>query len=671
MDGAEHENGKIVVHNVTRPTTVVVKTRQLAEVRTNATACEYELDAGRYVGDSATIVATADENYYIDKISINGIESEFELNAAGVATAEFVLESSNEIDCVALGRQVVLSVDENITATANGEEVESDTVHYGDKITLKAAAKSGDDAFGYMLLNGDKFVTDSVYEFSIENDTTVTSRYRGANSRVIYYDANGGEAVVAPSINFYDIGDRVFLNNLYDKASGEAVFARDGYVLSEYNTQADGSGEAHSLGAMILMPPDNMTLYCVWEKETEAEAFEYTATDSEVTITGMLDTAIEKVVIPERIEGKPVTTIASNAFSACKQTKSIHLNNKIRTLENDAFKDCEKLEKLTFFNNMTSVGEPLFTGSSLKTMAYNDTVGAFHDGRYSTIADGMLTLQNQNREPRVIIVSGSSGEHGINPYIFNREFNSEVLNLGHYASMNIINVLDIVSKFTIADDIVILSHEPHSICYLEDMGLLNTPIAHYHQWSNCDVLRYMDFSSDNLYDCTTIRMICKKTAGIDGYHVDEWGTFCGWLSFKNDESKTFKNAKVTYSSVDFESIDYSGLKRNAELIRDRDAKIYWTFPGHYKKDMTEAEEATYRAEQAEFMENIKTRIAPIMPIISDPKDYELPLTFMYDSIWHPTNYNVVGQETGAKIRTRRLIADINAQLEKEGVQYAG
>ncbi|MCH1507480.1 MAG: leucine-rich repeat domain-containing protein [Verrucomicrobiales bacterium] len=119
----------------------------------------------------------------------------------------------------------------------------------------------------------------------------------------------------------------------------------------------------------------------------QAGLFKYTLNEGKVTISDYPEDAVGDVVIPAKIDDKPVTAIANDAFSGCvgltsitipkgvtaigasafydcSNVTSITIPNSVATIEFSSFSDCSSLTSVTFPKSVTSIGWYAFSGCS-------------------------------------------------------------------------------------------------------------------------------------------------------------------------------------------------------------------------------------------------------------------------------------------------------------------
>ena len=117
----------------------------------------------------------------------------------------------------------------------------------------------------------------------------------------------------------------------------------------------------------------------------EPKIFAYTVSGGEVTITGFASgfdvPENYDLVIPDEIEGKPVTKIGSDpynfdgAFGGNSKLKSIVIGSNVQTIDNKSFQYCTNVTDITLSESLITIGEQAFTGcAKLKDLNIPDEV---------------------------------------------------------------------------------------------------------------------------------------------------------------------------------------------------------------------------------------------------------------------------------------------------------
>lgn len=78
------------------------------------------------------------------------------------------------------------------------------------------------------------------------------------------------------------------------------------------------------------------------------DIFDYTELDNQIIITGLKNDTIEtSIIIPKKINGKPVTQIAERAFKKSHIT-GVQIGENIKNIELAAFEDCKELVSVVY-----------------------------------------------------------------------------------------------------------------------------------------------------------------------------------------------------------------------------------------------------------------------------------------------------------------------------------
>lgn len=120
------------------------------------------------------------------------------------------------------------------------------------------------------------------------------------------------------------------------------------------------------------IPAELTTDFVKGYPETDASQFEVTETEDSVTISSYIGSD-EIVVVPEQINGKPVTVIDIRAFAQQNSLRAIKLANSIKEIKSEAFFNCSNLEIIVCGACLEIVEDYGFAaGTALKFVELND-----------------------------------------------------------------------------------------------------------------------------------------------------------------------------------------------------------------------------------------------------------------------------------------------------------
>jgi hypothetical protein len=110
---------------------------------------------------------------------------------------------------------------------------------------------------------------------------------------------------------------------------------------------------------LLLVPKLTLLLLSFRLTALQAQDYLYTVDNGAVTITHYVGTNAS-VIIPDTLEGSPVTAIGLWAFQWNTNLQSVTIPNTILTIATGAFYQCTNLTSVTFGDHLASIGESAF-----------------------------------------------------------------------------------------------------------------------------------------------------------------------------------------------------------------------------------------------------------------------------------------------------------------------
>lgn len=134
----------------------------------------------------------------------------------------------------------------------------------------------------------------------------------------------------------------------------------------------------HEVTDIAVGIASNVTLYAKWEEDYLI----YEEFDDYVAVVGLRQ-PLTHVVIPATYNGKPVTTIAENAFEYQLLIENITLPDTLTTIGNYSLK-CENLRSIDLPEGLLSIGDSVYSGAyDLKEIVIPSTVTHLGTGVFS------------------------------------------------------------------------------------------------------------------------------------------------------------------------------------------------------------------------------------------------------------------------------------------------
>ena len=127
----------------------------------------------------------------------------------------------------------------------------------------------------------------------------------------------------------------------------------------------------------------------------ESTDFEYVIEDGQAKIT-KYDGHEQYIVIPDSIEGVPVTEISFYAFEANYDIVSVQLPESVTLIGEGAFMDCASLEEINIPEAVTGIDRGAFVGcASLREVTIPENVAYVREEAF-TACEGMISLWIEN-----------------------------------------------------------------------------------------------------------------------------------------------------------------------------------------------------------------------------------------------------------------------------------
>lgn len=267
----------------------------------------------------------------------------------------------------------------------------------------------------------------------------------------VIYEPNGGWGETTTKVYSMSTHPRPNTEN------GQAMFEHPGYTLVSWNTQPDGSGTRIGLGSRFTAEPEQ-TLYAQWVQWTPAEDFRYTVTQfGTVTINAYLGTE-ETVVIPNEIEGCPVTMVAASAFRD-SMLRHVVLPVNMDQVAPDAFKN-SMVETVTMFDNIITISDSSFDGcANLKTLYINaiEAPYGYSFRKESMFADKVDMLILAQGRKKMVFYAGCSVWYNLNGTDAHKAFGDEyvILNMGLNGTVNSAVQMNILGAYLEKGDVLV------------------------------------------------------------------------------------------------------------------------------------------------------------------------------------------------------------------------
>ena len=119
---------------------------------------------------------------------------------------------------------------------------------------------------------------------------------------------------------------------------------------------------------------NNVCTGCGAEKLVPTEGLEYTDKGEYAELSGIGEATDGNIVIADEYNGKPVTSIAENAFSWKALPTSIVIPDSVTSIGDGAFQGCSSVTSITIPVGLTTIGKSVFYGLGITSVEIPDGV---------------------------------------------------------------------------------------------------------------------------------------------------------------------------------------------------------------------------------------------------------------------------------------------------------
>ena len=302
----------------------------------------------------------------------------------------------------------------------------------GTEISVHAVPSEG-SAFhcwtvgGYLAEGGTAVNYARDFSFPLTEDTRLYANFRGRDSALVLYHANGGTVLKNGDGTALSEGDPddvcwddfSLAYYLYPNALAEmGYFRRDGYTLIGYSTEPDGGGEFYNVGGKIFEETDSVIeLWCVWSKQSPAEDFDFEKEPASGTwyITAYHGSD-EDVSLPSAYNGARVSGLSAGAFSGNDVMRTLVIPSTFTDLKDYSVYGCTSLEKLWLFDSLNYVSDNTFSGdTALSTVYFGAATPPVYCNWFNnhTKKVEIMNYWKDAGRPKMIILGGSSTNYAV------------------------------------------------------------------------------------------------------------------------------------------------------------------------------------------------------------------------------------------------------------------
>ena len=439
----------------------------------------------------------------------------------------------------------------------------------------------------------------------------------------------------------------------------DGTYGREGYVQIGWNREPDGSGEHIGVGSRFTIKKgDEASFYAEWAKALPEEDFDIKAKRNMASITGYHGNFDGEVfAIPETIQGKAVTSIASGVFRGIHGQKLV-LPSSLKSIERRAFSDCS-FSELYAYDGISSIRDADFLPMGISTLHLNSRRRPNFIGfsENAVFADNIDRLIMSMEKKRLLFFAGCSMGYGLDCSLVQSAIGAAFrpFNMGFLGGGSGKFQIDVISHFLHEGDVLV--HAPEQMSEAQFFADSSAEARTFECCEgNYDLLSLVHPADyPGFYDCLGFYGKMKDQAEAKYDYEDcpgiqnEFGDFA--FERNNYEGDIgFSEGEYSYDLQLAQKDVVDGLCNVYKRIEETGCQVNFSYaPMNYSNLLeSQKQEEIWNLFAAELEANLNENG---YQSISKVEDYLYPGSYFYDTDYHLTS-------EGASIRTQRLIEDL-------------
>lgn len=434
---------------------------------------------------------------------------------------------------------------------------------------------------------------------------------------------------------------------------GTDVIYREGYVQVGWNTQSDGSGTHVGLGSRISVENGKVNLYAEWVPYTKIGYFKYEQVDDGykiISFCGPLEGEI--LCIPQKVGGKDVVELGENLFWNISY-KRVILPPSIKRLATNAFAEFD-IQTLTFFDNIQTISDGAFNSQMVHYVDVQACIpprflSGNDNAQFSEDMDHLILAKDKKK---MVFYAGCSMSYGLcSPMVDSAFIDYEIFNMSVIGGVNALFQMNAIRHYLKQDDIFVHAPEemsPHQLLNSKQLEMRMFILVE----ANYDLLKFTDFHSfsgffDAFYEYNQLRFkLVSQDYEQFNNNYNEYGDII--FSRPNSSGDAYYGLETCFDTSLLNNTTKNNLNEFYCSLKDKGVNVLFSYAPINKNAVYKEDGGLLHSKEYElFMKSSITEAK----IISKLSDYIMPGQYFYDTDYHLS-------EEGAKIRTERLITDI-------------